>query len=269
MTEEHLETGPGYSLIETADLALITLNEIPSEPGLTAASLQALPVVIQRVGAVPGRKFLVIRGEKGIFCRGASTNLIRVAVDEPDSSMRSELVNRVQRVVWAVLESPLMTVSFVNGLAAGPGAELGIACDITFADAAARVALWYNRLNILPDMGLFLLEDVIGSRAALRAVMTGAVWMKDDLVRLGFADPLEDAPSTAEEWRKILVRRFRHSPLAYAAAKRIRIESRRPLWDTELAQIRVRQTERLSDPELRERLERTLAMQMLATAVKE
>lgn len=258
--------GPGYVLELTDEAALLTLREDAAEPGLTADSLTAIAEAI-RSCADGNRHALIVRGEAGMFCRGGSTRLIKSMAAAETADERAAMVGRIQALVWSVLESPLMTVSLLNGLAAGPGAELAFAADITYATAEARVTLWYNRLALVPDMGLFLLEDVMGSRAALRAVMTGAVWNADDLAAIGLAERGSELPDSAADWRRYLFRQFRHSPAAYAATKRIRLAEKAEAWKRQLAEVRTAQAERLLDPELDAKLSRTQAFQALRPPV--
>ena len=182
---------------------------------------------------------------------------------------RDAFVGRVQAIVWEALCSPLMTVASVNGLAAGPGADLALACDVTLALEAARINMWYNRLGLVPDMGFFLLADALGYKGALRACANSTVWDAEELVGLGVAQKPDQQPQSVQEWQSFLGRRHRHLPDAYAAAKRIRIGALRSQWETEMRFAREEQTRLLSSPDLKARLDRTSALQLMSMRARD
>ncbi len=247
--------------------AVLRMVECPEEPGLSPADLDALPIAIRELSRTE-LKFLVFAGANGVFCRGGSTNLIQTMSATP-FEQRDSFVARVQAVVWEVLCSPLMTVAAVNGLAAGPGADVALACDITLAGPAARINMWYNRLGLVPDMGLFLLADTLGYKKALHACATSSVWLQDHLVDLGLAERMDEEPLSAENWHSFLTRRYRHSSMGHAATKRIRLEACRAQWEAEMKLARKEQSNMLSDPELKSRLDRTAAFQSMNTLPRE
>lgn len=253
----------GFAVERVKQTLVITLTERAEEPGLVEEDLQAFPAAVRAASQEGDLTFLVLTGRDAVFCRGGSTKLISTMSSSPFDE-RDAFVGRVQSVVWEVLCSPLMTVAAVNGLAVGPGADLALACDVTLAGPNARISMWYNRLGLVPDLGFFLLADVLGYKKAMRACADSAVWNAEQLTAAGLAEAVDELPEGAAAWQRFLGRRHRHLPDAYAAAKRIRIEACRQQWELEMKLARQEQAKLLGSPDLKDRLERTAALQSLS-----
>ncbi len=114
-------------------------------------------------------RVLVLTGSGRGFCSGA--DLI-----DPDLGDVSESMDTIfHPVMRALIESPIPTVARVNGVAAGGGVGLALACDITIAARSASfVATFGPRLGIVPDLGTtWSLPRRVGRARALGMAILG------------------------------------------------------------------------------------------------
>jgi 2-(1,2-epoxy-1,2-dihydrophenyl)acetyl-CoA isomerase len=165
---------------------------------------------------------------------------------------RKRLVEQVQSVILELLRSPLLTVSIVDGLAAGAGADLALASDLVLVTGNTRVSLLYARLGLVPDTGFKLLEWRFGSRALLTYAESKTL-VSDDLIRYEWAEIVQDMAED-KQLKRYLHRRFRHNSNAYASAKQIRNSNQFGDIDEQLSQVAHRQAEALGRKEVRDRL---------------
>ena len=87
-----------------------------------------------------------------------------------DSIVREHYNPIIQRI--REIEKPI--IAAVNGVAAGAGANIALACDITFAKESASFIQAFSKIGLIPDSGgTFFLPRIIGMQKALALMFTG------------------------------------------------------------------------------------------------
>ena len=200
----------------SGDAVIVTLDDGPGRNALDLAGAEEVRRAIAAAGAEPGARFLLLTGVRDWFCVGGSGPLMEQMLASDDRDWRAASIGRFQAIIAEILACPLFTVALLDGLAAGAGADMVLAADLTLATEAARFALLYAKLGLIPDAGFGLLEWRFGHRALL-AYADSKVLGADDLVAAGVAEPLAEADLAAV--LKLLRRRFRFVPQAFTAAK--------------------------------------------------
>jgi 2-(1,2-epoxy-1,2-dihydrophenyl)acetyl-CoA isomerase len=116
---------------------------------------------------------IVITGEGRGFCSGA--NLSGGRVDRPVSSGPNESLLRVYNPFVSMLrKSPKPLVAAVNGVAAGVGVSLALACDLVVAAESAYFLLAFRRIGLVPDGGAtWLLPRLVGKARAMELMLLG------------------------------------------------------------------------------------------------
>jgi 2-(1,2-epoxy-1,2-dihydrophenyl)acetyl-CoA isomerase len=105
---------------------------------------------------------IVITGEGKAFCAGQD---LAEAMDPEGPELQS--IERIRAI-----EKPI--IAAVNGVAAGAGANIALACDITIAKKSASFIQAFSKIGLIPDSGgTFFLPRIIGSQKALALMMTG------------------------------------------------------------------------------------------------
>lgn len=243
------------------DIVTVTIDSPETRNGLDLESIAPLHAAIREASAGKDARFLVIRGVPDWFCIGGSGRFMEyiMGIDAPE---RAALTRSVQAIVLDLLRSPLLTVAAVDGLAAGAGADLVLACDLALATEKARFSLLYARLGLVPDTGFVLLQRRLGWRA-MTSFAESRVLRADEMVSLGIAEPAGDLLE-GDRLARQLRRRFRHPPAAFAAAKGLRNAELFPKVEADLARAAAAQAEALEVEETRERLAHSAAAQRAA-----
>jgi 2-(1,2-epoxy-1,2-dihydrophenyl)acetyl-CoA isomerase len=130
-------------------VATITLARPESLNALNATMRRELLGALKAAGRDDAVRAVVITGEGRGFCSGAD---LRGGSGERD--FRRVLTDEYNPLVTAVRELPRPVIAAVNGVAAGAGMSLALACDLVYAADDARFILAFGRIGLVPDSGL-------------------------------------------------------------------------------------------------------------------
>lgn len=248
------------------DAVVVTLDDAAERNALDLDGADALRRAIAAARAEPDARFLLLSGVRDWFCVGGSGALMEEMLARDDPDWRAASIARFQAIIAEILDCPLFTVALLDGLAAGAGADMVLAADLTLATDAARFALLYAKLGLIPDAGFSLLEWRFGHRALL-AYAESKVLGAQDLIAAGVAEPAGD--SGIDAVLKRLRYRFRFAPAAFRAAKAQR--NARLFGDLAemLDDVSRRQARLFEDPETARRLLHSAASQRSRPAVQQ
>jgi len=153
-------------------VATLTLNRPDKLNSFTRAMHDELSKALDQVEASNARALVITGAGRGFcagqdladldFTPGAMTNL-GVLIDR----YFNPLVRRLQA-------SPLPVIAAVNGIAAGAGANLAMACDLIVAARSAGFVQAFVKIGLVPDSGgTWLLPRRVGEARALGLALTG------------------------------------------------------------------------------------------------
>ncbi len=114
---------------------------------------------------------IVLTGEGRAFCAGQDL----AEVTDPngpamDSIVREHYNPIIERI--RTIEKPV--IAAVNGVAAGAGANIALACDVTIAGESASFIQAFSKIGLIPDSGgTFFLPRIVGMQKALALMFTG------------------------------------------------------------------------------------------------
>jgi 2-(1,2-epoxy-1,2-dihydrophenyl)acetyl-CoA isomerase len=95
-------------------------------------------------------------------------------------------------------------IAAVNGVVAGAGLGLAIACDIRVAASSATFRAAWSRVGLVPDAGsAFFLPRLIGWGRALDMVLTGEPVTADEALRIGLVTRVWPDAEFAANWREL------------------------------------------------------------------
>jgi 2-(1,2-epoxy-1,2-dihydrophenyl)acetyl-CoA isomerase len=168
---------PSVLFEQRGAVALITLNRPGNLNSLNPEMHQALWDALDQAEANPLTRALVLTGAGRGFCAGADLSSFDFS-EGPNRVERADpgpvierLFNRTTRRLQA-LRMPV--VAAVNGVAAGAGASIAMACDIAIASPQASFIQAFSKIGLIPDAGgSWLLVERLGLARAMALAMTG------------------------------------------------------------------------------------------------
>ena len=159
------------------NVAILTLNRPDKLNAINDNMRRYLPLALQEIQEDDGLRALIITGAGRGFCAGADVagQASRLAGTQSEAS-RKLILKLAGTLVLAFDKINKPVIAAVNGIAAGVGLSLALACDIRIASTNARfAALWVKR-GLIPDGGAtYLLPLFLGLEKALELSFTGDV----------------------------------------------------------------------------------------------
>ena len=130
----------------------------------------------------PEVRAIVISGSGKAFCAGQDlAEITDPNGPELDSIVREHFNPIILKI--RSIEKPV--IAGVNGVAAGAGANIALACDITIAKKSASFIQAFSKIGLIPDSGgTYFLPRIIGAQKALSLMMTGDKISAEDAEKL-------------------------------------------------------------------------------------
>ena len=115
---------------------------------------------------------VVLTGEGKAFCAGQ--DLQEVTDPELNPGFKKILEEHYNPIVALIRSLPKPVIAAVNGVAAGAGANLALACDMVVANEKASFIQAFSKIGLIPDSGgTFFLPRLIGFQRAIGLAMLG------------------------------------------------------------------------------------------------
>jgi enoyl-CoA hydratase/carnithine racemase len=176
------------------------------------------------LGELPHRgdvRVLVVTGSGRAFCSGGDVDEIIGALQEMGAPELLEFTRMTGAVTRALRECPLPVIAAVNGVAAGAGAVVALACDFRLLASSASFAFLFTGVGLAgADMGsAYLLPRLVGLGRATELLMLGDRIDAPRALAIGLATDVVDDANLPEATSK-LARRLADGPaLAYSTTK--------------------------------------------------
>jgi enoyl-CoA hydratase/carnithine racemase len=210
-------------------IAVLTLNRPDKLNAVGLNMREELPLALQEVQEDEEVRVLIITGAGRGFCSGADVAVQAArAAGQLTETRRNSILQLVGGFMLGFEKINKPVIAAVNGIAAGVGLTLALACDIRIASAQARfAAIWVKRGLIADGGATLLLPMIVGMEKALELSFTGEVIDAQEAQRIrmvGKVVPPEKLMDSAKELaRKIAA----GPPISVELVKRVMLEKMR------------------------------------------
>jgi len=121
-----------------------------------------------------GARVLVVTGAGRGFCAGQDLGDRAVAPGGSPADLGESIEKNYKPLVMALRSLPMPVIAAVNGVAAGAGANIALACDLVIAARSASFVQAFSKLGLVPDSGgTWSLPRLIGNARALGLTLLG------------------------------------------------------------------------------------------------
>jgi 2-(1,2-epoxy-1,2-dihydrophenyl)acetyl-CoA isomerase len=146
------------------------------------AEVRAALAEIERAAA----RVLIVTGAGRAFCAGQDLTDRAVAPGAEPADLAASIEQYYKPLVLTLRRLPLPVVAAVNGVAAGAGANIALACDLVVATRSASFVQAFSRLGLVPDSGgTWFLPRLVGTARALGLTMFGEKLSAEDAAAWG------------------------------------------------------------------------------------
>ena len=176
---------PSVLVSHEGGVLTLVLNRPEKLNAFNAEMHEALRRELQRAADDAGVRAVVLTGSGRAFCSGQDLSERDVSEGAPPIDLSFSLGSNYNPLVRRLRALAKPIVCAVNGVAAGAGANIALACDIVLAARSARFVQAFSRIGLVPDSGgTFFLPRLVGSARAMGLAL--------------LAEPL--AAEQAEQW---------------------------------------------------------------------
>ena len=216
---------------DTGTIARITLNRPDRLNSFTVRMHEELRDALANLGAA---HVVVLTGEGRGFCAGQDLNDRAVAPGEAVD------LGETVEAYWNPLIRALTSLSQpviarVNGVAAGAGANIALACDLVVAAKSAKFIQSFSAIGLIPDSGgTWVLPRLVGQARALGLALTGEPLPADTAAEWGLIWKAVEDEALDAEVNGIAEKLATLPPLGLAAIKEMIRSSWQHSLDEEL-----------------------------------
>ena len=176
-------------------VATVTLDRPERKNPLTFDSYGELRDLFNGLRHATDVKVVVVTGAGGNFCSGGDVHDIIGPLTKMSMPELLEFTRMTGDLVKAMRGCPQPVIGAIDGVCAGAGAMMALACDLRYGTAATKTAFLFTRVGLAgADMGACaLLPRVIGQGRASELLFTGRAMTAQEGLAWGFFNALHDS----------------------------------------------------------------------------
>ena len=218
-------TDPSLRMERREHVLVVTLSRPERLNALDASLREGIPAAMAEAQADREVRAVVLTGEGRGFSSGVDLSGPRPATTRPDVTTGDPLdeLGWVGRQALAVHGCEKPTIAAVNGVAAGAGMSLALACDLRIGSPLTRFRTVFLERNLSPDSGMsWFLPRIVGYSRAADLLFTSRDVDGEEAYRLGLLDRFVHDPEVLVDAAVELAAQIaKLPPLAMRSAKRV------------------------------------------------
>lgn len=178
-----------------------------------------------------GARTLVLTGAGRGFCAGQDLGDRAATADGDKPDLGASVERYYNPLIRTLVGLPIPVICAVNGVAAGAGANIALACDIVIAARSAKFIQSFAKIGLIPDSGgTWLLPRLVGQARAMGLALTGAPLSAEQADEWGMIWKVVDDDRLNNEVEELTASFASGPTLGLAATKRMISQS----WDHSL-----------------------------------
>jgi 2-(1,2-epoxy-1,2-dihydrophenyl)acetyl-CoA isomerase len=226
-------------LEKTEGIAIVTLNRAKAYNAFDVEMVQLLADILVPLALDPEVTGVVISGEGKAFCAGGDLAYIR-DYGENYAGAFHELAARFHQAILEIRRMPKPVVAAINGLAAGGGFSMALACDFRVMETSALLMQAYTTNGLSIDGGgTFTLPRLVGLAKALEIATFDKPINSENALAWGLVTEVVKDGESINRSIQMLEDIKRKSLTSFAASKKLLTDSFSTPFEAQLEKERV------------------------------
>ena len=218
-----------------AGVARLTLDRPETLNSFTAAMHAEVREVLELAASDTQVRAVLITGNGRGFCAGQDLNDRAVTADQAPVDLGDSVENFYNPLIRLVTSMEKPVICAVNGIAAGAGANLALACDIVIAARSAAFLESFARLGLVPDSGgTWILPRLVGMARARGMAMLAPKISAEQALAWGMIWDVVDDDELAATARELAAQLATQPTRGFAFTKRALAASTTNTLDAQL-----------------------------------
>jgi enoyl-CoA hydratase len=195
-------------------VAIVRLNRPEKRNALSREMIESLAEMFASVEKHPDLRAIILTGAGDAFCAGTDIGELTGL----DNDQAREVSERGQSLCDQIENCGVPVIAAVNGIAAGGGCELALACHLRIAATGAQFSLPETKLGAIPAYGgTQRLAREIGEGRAVEMMLTGKTMQAEEALELGLVTSVVPAGDLLGAAQALALQIARLAPLAIRA----------------------------------------------------
>lgn len=216
-------TPASFAYEESGGIATITLDRPDRLNALTFETYAELRDLFPALSTRREVKAVVITGRGRGFCSGGDVEAIIGELLTRDMVALVEFTRMTGALIRNIRACPKPVIAAINGVAAGAGAVIALACDFRIASDRARLAFLFTKVGLAgADMGAaYLLPRIVGLARATEMLFLGDTVSAADALRVGLVSSVVAPEALMTDARALAVRLTKGPSFALGMTKQL------------------------------------------------
>lgn len=192
--------------IEENRTATITMNRPELYNALNAEAKVEIVQAIREANKNAQVHSIIITGEGKAFCTGQDLNDRSVQVDNASIDLGHTLQTEWNPLVTAIRDSKKIVIAVMNGVCAGAGISVAIACDLIVSRPAVKFVGAFSKLGLAPDAGsTYIFSRALGYQKTMEFFLMGEALTSEELHTAGLINAISEDPMVkAQEYALVI-----------------------------------------------------------------
>lgn len=200
------------------NIATITMNRPKSLNSMNDGLIDGLHAALDKAVADAEVRAIVLTGNGKAFCAGGDLSYLNGLNGTAEKKSFIAKVGDVAKRITTI-EKPV--IAWVNGVTAGAGVNLMLACDLVYASGKARFGESFAKVGLIPDCGgLYFLPKAIGVHKAKELMFTGDLIDAATAKELGMLNYVCEDAELKDKVYEMAARLAASAPLAIGLTKK-------------------------------------------------
>ena len=191
---------------------------------------------VEKAAADPSVRCIVLTGAGRAFSSGEDLGALSGGYESgTPPELGKTLVDRYNPLIRAIRNAPKPVVAAINGVAAGAGASIALACDYRIASDKAKLVLAFIKVGLVPDSGaVWFLTKMVGEARAMSLATSGRPVAAEEALALGLVDEVVPGDELEGRWRELSAELAAGPTRAFALTKHLVHEASERSLDEQL-----------------------------------
>ena len=187
----------GYNFItyeENNATAIISINRPELYNALNAEAKMEIVKGIREANKNPAIRSIILTGNGKAFCTGQDLNDRSIQAINGGVDLGNTLQTEWNPLVASIKGSKKIIIAAVNGVCAGAGISVAIACDLIISKPKIKFVGAFTRLGLAPDAGSsYTFVRTLGYQKAIEFILMGLPLLAEDLLAAGLINALDES----------------------------------------------------------------------------
>ena len=202
-------------------VAILTLNRPDVLNAFNDDLGHALRLAVEECARDESVRCIVITGAGRAFCSGEDLSPLKGVYEQGQApDLGNTIADRYNPLIRSIRSAPKPVVAAVNGVAAGAGASLALACDFRIAAERAKLLFAFVKVGLVPDSGgVWFLANMIGTANTWQLASSGEPLGAERAAAMGVFDKVLPPDDFEPGWRSFAAKLAAGPTRAYALTK--------------------------------------------------